>query len=87
MTDEDAAYAAAQWASGIPQHEIALTFGYKGPSTICMAIERFLRKFTPTAVTNAEIYATGKLVARVEERRAMVPKALQAFKAQRESAA
>jgi hypothetical protein len=44
-TDEDACFAAAQWASGIKQREIGEAFGYKHSVTICQQIERFIHKY------------------------------------------
>jgi hypothetical protein len=44
-TDEDAAYAAAQWASGITQTEIARAFGYRNSAPICSRIAEFIAKY------------------------------------------
>jgi hypothetical protein len=45
LTDEDVAFAAAQYGSGITQREIAATFGYANSSTICVRIDEFARKY------------------------------------------
>lgn len=45
-TEEDAAYAAAQWASGIKQRDIAKVFGHAKSSAICTKIGEFLEKYT-----------------------------------------
>ena len=82
LSDEDAAYAAAQWASGIKQREIAHSFGYKGAAPICIAIEQFLRKFTPDAEINEYPRTLAKGGA---ARRAMVLAALEQFKTRRSS--
>ena len=41
MSVGDAAYAAAAWASGITQREIAGHFGYSGPALVCGVIAAF----------------------------------------------
>jgi hypothetical protein len=46
-TDEDACFAAAQWASGIKQREIGEAFGYKHSVTICQQALDY-RHNTPT---------------------------------------
>jgi hypothetical protein len=47
-TDEDACFAAAQWASGVKQREIGAAFGHKESSVICQKIERFISKYGPS---------------------------------------
>ena len=44
-TDEDAAFCAAQWASGIKQREIGAIFGYNNGSKVCSQIEVFIWKY------------------------------------------
>jgi hypothetical protein len=46
-TDEDAAYAAAQWASGISMTVIGHTFGYTSGSVINRRILGFIEKYVP----------------------------------------
>ena len=45
-TEEDAAFCAAQWASGIGQREIAAIYGHSNPSTVCREIAAFLLKYS-----------------------------------------
>jgi hypothetical protein len=47
MTHEDAAYAAAAWASGTTQTELAHQFGYAHPVSISTAIRRFINTWHP----------------------------------------
>ena len=47
MTDQDAAFAAAQWCSGILQREIAGHFGYSNSSAISLAIRAFIERYKP----------------------------------------
>ena len=44
-TDEDRAYAAAQWASGISQREIGAVFGYPNSVGVNVRIREFLEKY------------------------------------------
>ncbi len=48
MTDEDAAYCAAAWASGMSQKELAQIFGFKRPPSISAAIHRFVNWYFPS---------------------------------------
>ena len=43
--DEDAAFAAAQWASGVPLEEIAAVYGYKTTWGVKRPIYDFFRKY------------------------------------------
>jgi hypothetical protein len=43
--DEDAAFAAAQYGSGISQRQIAANFGYANSSTISIRICDFVEKY------------------------------------------
>jgi hypothetical protein len=45
MTDQDVAFAIAQWCSGITQKEIAGHFGYKDSSSISSGIDNFVWKY------------------------------------------
>ena len=45
-TEEDVAYCAAQWASGIKQRDIAKVFGNATPAGVSSKIERFISKYT-----------------------------------------
>jgi hypothetical protein len=47
-TDEDACFAAAQWASGIKQREIGEAFGCRTASMVCQKIEQFISKYGPS---------------------------------------
>src|SRR4051812_47795307 len=47
---KNAAYAAAQWASGLSQKEIAVSFGYGGAAPVCSAILRFLEVYLPDRI-------------------------------------
>jgi len=77
-TDEDAAYAAAQWASGILQRDIARVFGLNAPSMISLKVRRFLAKYAVPdwGFTIDEYYG--------DDRKALVRQALAVFVAQRE---
>jgi hypothetical protein len=75
MTEEDVAFAAAQWGSGISQREIAKIFGYANSSQICSHIGYFIHKYvdSPRSVG----WYQGN------ERRRLVKSAVAAFVAQR----
>lgn len=94
LSDEQAAYAAAQWVAGMTQREIGKSFGYSGGSAICGAIERFVRKYTPGVATNPDWdprsrpfgferdpYAPGRVAAQGRERFTLVPGAIAEFEA------
>jgi len=49
-TDENAAFAAAQWASGVSQKDIAAIFGCANTVMVNIAINRFLIRYTDAAV-------------------------------------
>ena len=54
LSDQDACYAAAAWASGTRQRELARQFGHFGSgggSMICLAIGRFVDKYSGVRVT------------------------------------
>lgn len=80
-TDENCAYAAAQWASGIGQAEVARHFGVARP-TVCVAIERFVDLWGGDGV---ERYPDGhwtkgaRVAAQGRARRALVKGALRHF--------
>jgi hypothetical protein len=46
LTEEDVAFAAAQWGSGITQREIGAIFGYANGSIIGWKIANFVWKYT-----------------------------------------
>jgi hypothetical protein len=73
-TDEDAAFAAAQWASGVKQKAIGKVFGYSGGSIVCVKIEAFLAKY----VDDVPRTAWGTVV-NGDQRKALVKQALAAF--------
>ena len=77
-TDQDAAFAVAQWCSGITQKEIAGHFGYETPTMICIWIEAFIRKHY-TAAPLRQTYG--------DERKLLAKIAFCHFMAQREEAA
>ena len=85
LSDEDAAFCAAQWASGITQREIAGHLGWGGSPNVCNAIEAFIRKFTDARVDAGRV--SRRVVAGREERRALVKAAIGAFIARRGSGA
>ncbi len=45
LTDADAAYAAAAWASGETQKSIGATFGYSSGAAISVEVGRFIEKY------------------------------------------
>jgi len=88
-TDEDAAWAASQWASGIQQRDIAVVFGLspRSVSTISLRIRAFLEKYgrlssvpvCPAPWNMAEHYHAPA----GDDRKALVRRALAVFVAQR----
>jgi hypothetical protein len=83
LTDEDAAYAAAAWASGVKQLEIARQFGKRTPAPVCIAIGQFLDRYSGFRVR----YSTGGFrnspCLTDAARKALVPQSLAAFKVAR----
>jgi transposase len=62
-TDEDAAFATAQVASGIHIRDVAASFGYRTTGPVWDQIERFQRKYTKPKPWHAEfsrIYKAGQ---------------------------
>jgi hypothetical protein len=82
-TDEDAAFAAAQWASGVKQREIAVIFGYEGSPMIAVKIREFLTKYGALPVLWRDAEGNDR-VATGHERKAVVRQALASFVATRE---
>jgi hypothetical protein len=85
FTEEDAAYAAAAWASGLTQREVARQFGYRTSASICVFIGKFLDCYAPYPVrygVNDPIDDYGLTYG--EARKALVPQALKAFRVRRE---
>jgi hypothetical protein len=78
FTEEDAAYAAAAWASGLTQREVARRFGYRNSTSICVFIGKFLDCYA--------LHAPGidHHLSYIDARKALVPYALEVFKAFRE---
>ena len=79
-TDEDAAYAAAQWASGIPQRDIGVVFGLSyrsAASTISLRVRDFLSTYAVPdyGFTIDQYYG--------DDRKELVRQALAVFVAQR----
>jgi len=76
INDHDAAYCAAAWASGEKQRSLALTLGYNTAGIVSLAIAKFLDKYSglPRRMGFPEL--TG------DERKTLVPAALEQFKAQ-----
>jgi len=68
QTDLDRARAAAAWAGGVPQREIARRLGYANKTPVSLGIKRFL-----------ETYGGGPCPATAEERKALVRAALLRF--------
>jgi len=71
-TEEDSAYAAAQWASGIKQSDIAKAFGHRNAAMVCMKIAEFLRDNTAADVWQTHFYPS-------ERRQLLVKPALARF--------
>ena len=82
-TDEDAAWAAAQWASGIKQRDIAVVFGLsaRSVSTISLKIRGFLATYADVTPWQAYGYDFWNLAG--DSRKALVKQALAVFVAQR----
>jgi hypothetical protein len=85
MTDEDAAYAAAAWASGTSQTELARQFGYRQAALVSAAIRDFIDAYYPDPGARRR---RGSVTAGVynEERKLMVFDALAAYCATRSDA-
>jgi hypothetical protein len=81
-TDEDACFAAAQWASGIKQREIGEAFGYSNATTVCVQIERFIHKYCEGLALDYR-HNTPTIMAGRDERRALVKPAIAEFVRQR----
>jgi hypothetical protein len=81
VTDEMAAYAAAAWASGVQQKEVAKQCGYGGPAPICSAIRAFLVKYHPEAACwpVRRYYGIEEIRVPQDGRKALIPAALDAF--------
>jgi hypothetical protein len=81
-TDEDCAFVAAQWASGVALKDIAAIFGYSSTAMIVTAINRFLMRYTDAAV-----YVRGRGYNMIMEygnaRKALVKPAIEHFVAAR----
>lgn len=75
LSENDAAYCAAAWASGQTQKSLAATFGYKHSAPVCIAIGVFLDKYSGRNVTDGSYYAGA------DGRKALVPAALAQFRA------
>lgn len=74
LTTEDAAYAAASWASGTTQTVLARQFKVNGPSVISVAINKFL-----------QAYARHKPGRKNWARKELVPSAIAAFRSERDA--
>jgi hypothetical protein len=79
MTDNDAAYCAAAWASGTTQAELAWQFGYAHQVSISAAIRRFIDAYHPRARRRHSITAKASR----EERKQLVFDALAVYCARR----
>jgi len=93
MSDQDAAFAVAQWCSGILQREIAGHFGYSGSSPISLAIRAFIERYRPDYPTTEYSYLyLGKrktqriMVQDVETRKTLAKEALANFLKERGAA-
>ena len=76
-SEEDVAYAAAQWASGIKQRDIARVFGHATPSAISTKITEFILKQTDVSEARDDFY---RYLARTgTDRRELVKDALARF--------
>jgi hypothetical protein len=86
FTEEDAAYAAAAWASGSTQIEIARQFGRRTSAPVCSAIGQFLDRYSGWHVRYSTAFYAERPHGRVitdAGRKALVPQALAAFKVAR----
>jgi hypothetical protein len=81
-TDEDACFAAAQWASGIKQREIGAAFGYKSAWAVCTQIGGFISKYGPSLYAEPNQHGY-RHKACDGERRALVRPAIAEFVKQR----
>jgi len=93
LTDQDAAFAAAQWCSGVLQREIAGHFGYNGSAAISVAIRAFIERYKPDYPTREYSYLvfgekkTHRIMMQDEEtRKALAKEALANFLKAREAA-
>ncbi len=82
-TDEDAAYAAAQWASGVSQKDIAAIFGYANTVMVNVAINRFLMRYNADAAVYVERRGKYMIKEYGEARKALVKPAIAHFRASR----
>jgi tRNA(Phe) wybutosine-synthesizing methylase Tyw3 len=85
-TDEDACFAAAQWASGIKQREIGAAFGYKDSSMTCQKIEQFISKYGAGLYYEYRLGGSGEIDVRKnhnKKRAALVKPAIAEFVKQR----
>jgi hypothetical protein len=86
-TEEDAAWAASQWASGIKQREIGAVFGHRFGGMVNLKIRAFLEKYG--SLPSVPVYpapwndAAYRDAPAGEERKALVKQALAVFVAQR----
>ena len=91
MTDQDVAFAIAQWCSGITQKEIGRHFGYKNGTGVCNGIMAFIRKYYPdvSKLMRTHEYYNGATVTYIDqrfERKDLAKIAFCHFMAQREDA-
>jgi hypothetical protein len=80
MTNEEAAYAAEQWAYGLSQPQIAAALGRNSPTAVCIAIDQFIRRYVPEAEVYKDGYGPIRLEAHGEERRALAATAVVRFR-------
>jgi hypothetical protein len=85
MTEQDVAFAIAQWCSGITQREIAGHFGYTHTALVCLGIKNFIRKYY-TDVPLKKVYGEDRIDGYGEDRKPLAKIAFCHFMAQREAA-
>ena len=78
ISEQDAAYCAAAWASGTTQKELARQFGYKKAPPVCVAIERFVSKYGSSASPGYRV-EYGTIPEFGVARKALVPEAIKVY--------
>jgi hypothetical protein len=55
-TDEDRAYCAMQWVSGMKQREIAVIMGQGNSTYVCNAIAKFVADWSDAPLSHGHVY-------------------------------
>lgn len=82
LSDQDACYAAAAWASGAKQRELARQFGHLGSGggpMICLSIGRFLDRYSGQRVTFIELPDGGWRQTTASDRKRLVRRAVENY--------